>query len=115
MAVILDPLGLSSGRNYELARRSIITCDDPDRRDVLCGGGAAAFSVLLAGLLGGSSPARAEALAGPVPELDAVSVRVVIDSYQFAVAPSSQSGKPGHRALRLGYQPGSSARPDGRQ
>lgn len=91
MAVMLDPLWMSSGRTYKVARQSIITCDDPDRRDVLCGGGAAAFSVLLAGLLGGSSPARAEALAGPVPELDAVSVRVVIDSYQFAVAPSSKA------------------------
>ncbi|WP_043752874.1 MBL fold metallo-hydrolase [Methylobacterium nodulans] len=68
--------------------RSRLVCDDPARRDVLCGGGAAAFSLLLADLLGGARPVRAEAIAGPVPELDAVSVRIVTDSYQFAVAPS---------------------------
>ena len=67
-------------------------CDAPDRRDVLCGGGAAAFSLLLAGLLGGSRPARAEAVSGPVPELDGVLIRIVTDSYQFAVAPSQKAG-----------------------
>jgi 7,8-dihydropterin-6-yl-methyl-4-(beta-D-ribofuranosyl)aminobenzene 5'-phosphate synthase len=58
------------------------------RRDVVCGGGAAVFSAIIATLTGGSKPVKAEAIAGSVPELDAVAVRVVVDSYQFAVAPS---------------------------
>jgi 7,8-dihydropterin-6-yl-methyl-4-(beta-D-ribofuranosyl)aminobenzene 5'-phosphate synthase len=63
-------------------------CDDPNRRDVVCGGGAALFSLIVAGLLGTSGPVRAQSLVGPVPELDRVAVRIVTDSYQFAVAPS---------------------------
>ncbi len=58
------------------------------RRDVLCAGGAAAFSCLIAALLGGVKPARAQALSGPVPEVDRLAVRVVIDSYQLAIAPN---------------------------
>jgi len=65
--------------------------EEPDalaisRRNVICGGGSAVFSALVASLLNGSSPARAMPLAGTVPEVDALEVRVVIDSYQFAVA-----------------------------
>jgi 7,8-dihydropterin-6-yl-methyl-4-(beta-D-ribofuranosyl)aminobenzene 5'-phosphate synthase len=62
------------------------------RRDVVCGGGAAVFSAILASLLGGAKPARAEAISGSVPEVDRVAVRVVIDSYQIAVAPSTKTG-----------------------
>jgi 7,8-dihydropterin-6-yl-methyl-4-(beta-D-ribofuranosyl)aminobenzene 5'-phosphate synthase len=58
------------------------------RRDVVCGGGAAVFSAIVATLMGGAKPARAETIAGKVPEIDRVAVRVVVDSYQFAVAPS---------------------------
>src|SRR5215467_7306587 len=58
------------------------------RRDVVCSGGAAVFSAIIATLLGGSKPVKAEAISGSVPELDSVAVRVVVDSYQFAVAPS---------------------------
>jgi 7,8-dihydropterin-6-yl-methyl-4-(beta-D-ribofuranosyl)aminobenzene 5'-phosphate synthase len=58
------------------------------RRDVVCGGGAAMFGALLAMLIGRSKPARAETIAGSVPEIDRVAIRVLIDSYQFAVAPS---------------------------
>jgi len=58
------------------------------RRHVLCGGGAAVFGAMIASLLGGSKPVRAQAIAGAVPEVDGLAVRVVIDSYQFAVAPS---------------------------
>ena len=57
------------------------------RRDVLCAGGAAVFGALVAALLGGSKPARAAGLSGPIPEVDRLSVRVVVDSYQIAVAP----------------------------
>lgn len=58
------------------------------RRDVLCGGGATALTAMVATLLGDTKPARAETISGPVPEIDALAVRVVVDSYQFAVAPS---------------------------
>jgi 7,8-dihydropterin-6-yl-methyl-4-(beta-D-ribofuranosyl)aminobenzene 5'-phosphate synthase len=47
---------------------------------------------MLASLLGGSKPVRAQPIAGAVPEVDAVSVRVVVDSYQFAVAASKKVG-----------------------
>jgi 7,8-dihydropterin-6-yl-methyl-4-(beta-D-ribofuranosyl)aminobenzene 5'-phosphate synthase len=86
MAVTLTPSAMSSRR----ASRRSITCDDPDRRDLLCGGGALAMNLLLAGLLGNSRPARAQALAGPVPDLDEVTVRIVTDSYQFAVGPKTR-------------------------
>jgi 7,8-dihydropterin-6-yl-methyl-4-(beta-D-ribofuranosyl)aminobenzene 5'-phosphate synthase len=62
------------------------------RRDVVCGGGAAVFSAIVASLLGGAKPARAQPISGPVPEVDRVAVRVVIDSYQIAVAPSTKTG-----------------------
>lgn len=62
------------------------------RRHVLCGGGAAVFGAMLSTLLSGSKPARAEPISGTVPEVDQVAVRVVIDSYHFAVAPSSKAG-----------------------
>ena len=62
------------------------------RRHLLCGGGALIFGAMLASLLGGSKPVRAQAIAGTVPEVDALSVRVVVDSYQFAVAPSKKMG-----------------------
>jgi len=58
------------------------------RRDVICGGGASVFSAMIAALLGGTRAAPAEALSGSVPEVDALAVRVVTDSYQFAVAPA---------------------------
>lgn len=63
-----------------------------DRRAVLCGGGAVAFQALLASLLGGATPARAQRLSGPVPEVDRVAVRVLVDSYQIAVAPGLKVG-----------------------
>jgi len=46
------------------------------------------LSVILATLPAGSKPVRAEVATGPAPELDSIAVRVVTDSYQFAVAPS---------------------------
>ncbi len=48
----------------------------------------AAFSLLLTELLGSASPVKADALAGPVPTLDRVAVRIVTEDYQFAVAAS---------------------------
>src|SRR3974377_1327298 len=63
-------------------------CNTMHRRDVVCGGGAALFSTIIATLTGSSKPVKAEAISGSVPELDGVAGRVVVDSYQFAVAPS---------------------------
>jgi 7,8-dihydropterin-6-yl-methyl-4-(beta-D-ribofuranosyl)aminobenzene 5'-phosphate synthase len=62
------------------------------RRQVICGGGTLVFGAMLASLLGGSKPVRAQPIAGTVPEVDALSVRVVVDSYQFAVAASKKTG-----------------------
>ncbi len=58
------------------------------RRDALCGGGAGVLTAMIAALLGDAKPVRAETISGPVPEIEALAVRVVVDSYQFAVAPS---------------------------
>ena len=58
------------------------------RRHVLCGGGAAVFSAMIASLVRGAKPVRAETISGEVPEIDSLAARVVTDSYQFAVAPS---------------------------
>ena len=60
--------------------------DSLPRRQVLCGGGAIVFAAMMASLMGGSRPVRAQTIAGKVPEVDRVSVRVVVDNYQFAVA-----------------------------
>jgi 7,8-dihydropterin-6-yl-methyl-4-(beta-D-ribofuranosyl)aminobenzene 5'-phosphate synthase len=76
----------------EVAMRTKTRSAAVDRRAVLCGGGAVAFETLLASLLGGTTPVRAEGLSGSVPEVDRVAVRVLIDSYQIAVAPSGKAG-----------------------
>jgi 7,8-dihydropterin-6-yl-methyl-4-(beta-D-ribofuranosyl)aminobenzene 5'-phosphate synthase len=47
---------------------------------------------MMASLLGGSKPVRAQTIAGSVPEVDRVSVRVVVDSYQFAVVAGKKIG-----------------------
>jgi len=46
------------------------------------------FSALTASLLKDAQPALAQPLSGPVPEVDRLSVRVVVDAYQIAVAPN---------------------------
>ena len=66
----------------------ICQCNAMHRRDVVCGGGAAMFSAIVATLIGGAKPVRAETIADSVPEIDRLAVRVVVDNYQFAVAPS---------------------------
>ena len=75
----------SSSRNRP--RSSRFRCLNRTRRDVTCGGALAAFSLLLADLLGTASPVEADAFAGPIPILDRVAVRIVTEDYQFAVAP----------------------------
>jgi 7,8-dihydropterin-6-yl-methyl-4-(beta-D-ribofuranosyl)aminobenzene 5'-phosphate synthase len=71
---------------------SIDTHEDLHRRQVLCGGGAFVFAAMIASLLGDSKPVRAQTIAGSVPEVDSLSVLVVIDSYQFAVAAGKKMG-----------------------
>ena len=63
-----------------------------NRREVLCAGGAVLLARLVSGLLGGVTAARAEALNGSVPEVDRLALRVVIDSYQLAIAPNTTIG-----------------------
>jgi 7,8-dihydropterin-6-yl-methyl-4-(beta-D-ribofuranosyl)aminobenzene 5'-phosphate synthase len=69
-------------------------CDEGGvgRREVLCGGGSAVFSSLVAGLLGGAKPARAQTISGDVPEVDRATIRVVTDNYHFALSPSGKVG-----------------------
>jgi 7,8-dihydropterin-6-yl-methyl-4-(beta-D-ribofuranosyl)aminobenzene 5'-phosphate synthase len=62
-----------------------------DRRHILCGGGAAVVGAMIASLLGGTKPVRAASISGAVPEVDGLAVRVVTDSYQFAVAPGRKA------------------------
>jgi 7,8-dihydropterin-6-yl-methyl-4-(beta-D-ribofuranosyl)aminobenzene 5'-phosphate synthase len=62
------------------------------RRDILCSGGSAIFSSLIAALMGGAKPARAQTLSGSVPEVDRATVRVVTDNYHFALSPSGKIG-----------------------
>jgi 7,8-dihydropterin-6-yl-methyl-4-(beta-D-ribofuranosyl)aminobenzene 5'-phosphate synthase len=62
------------------------------RRELMCTGGAATFGSIVASLLGGARAAHAAPAMGAIPEVDRVSVRVVVDSYQFAVAPSTKAG-----------------------
>jgi 7,8-dihydropterin-6-yl-methyl-4-(beta-D-ribofuranosyl)aminobenzene 5'-phosphate synthase len=62
------------------------------RRDILCGGGAAVFGVLVECLLHGAQPAGAVPVQGRVPEVDRLAVRILVDSYQFAVTPNTKAG-----------------------
>lgn len=62
-----------------------------DRREFLCAGGTTAFFALVAALTFGSKPARAQGMAGGVPEVDKLAVRVVTDSYHLGLAPSMKT------------------------
>lgn len=62
------------------------------RREFLCAGGAVAFGQLLGGLLGGAAAARADPISGLVPEVDELSLRVVVDSFQQAISPNATIG-----------------------
>ena len=82
------------------------------RRNVLCGGGAFVFAAMMASLLRGSKPVRAQTIAGDVPEVDRVSVRVVVDSYQFAVAAGQRIGPVDVQHFGWGLSPRQAARQD---
>jgi 7,8-dihydropterin-6-yl-methyl-4-(beta-D-ribofuranosyl)aminobenzene 5'-phosphate synthase len=58
------------------------------RRDLVRGGGAAALAVALDALFAPPMPVSAQQTPVPVPEVDRLAVRVLVDSYQIAVAPS---------------------------
>jgi 7,8-dihydropterin-6-yl-methyl-4-(beta-D-ribofuranosyl)aminobenzene 5'-phosphate synthase len=62
------------------------------RRDFFCSGGSAIFGSLVAALLGGAKPARAQTISGNIPEVDRATVRVVTDNYHFALSPSGKIG-----------------------
>lgn len=62
------------------------------RREVLCGGGVALASALIAAVAGGAKPVRAQPPAGAVPEVDRAAVRVVVDNYHFALTRSFRAG-----------------------
>jgi 7,8-dihydropterin-6-yl-methyl-4-(beta-D-ribofuranosyl)aminobenzene 5'-phosphate synthase len=65
------------------------TCHEIDRRELMCG---ATLTALLATIGGGVRPARAQSLPDTPPEIDRLAIRVLVDSYQFAVAPSRKAG-----------------------
>jgi 7,8-dihydropterin-6-yl-methyl-4-(beta-D-ribofuranosyl)aminobenzene 5'-phosphate synthase len=60
---------------------------DRGRRTVICAGGALAVGAVLDALFGGPAARAEEATTAP-PEIDRLAVRVLVDSYQIAVAPS---------------------------
>jgi 7,8-dihydropterin-6-yl-methyl-4-(beta-D-ribofuranosyl)aminobenzene 5'-phosphate synthase len=72
-----------------------------DRRELVRKGGAAAFGAIAAWLTAGVSPVRAEALAQGAPLIDRLTVSVVIDSYQIAVAPDVKGRQCYNQTLRL--------------
>lgn len=62
------------------------------RRDVLCGGSALAFGSFVSLLLSTSDRVAAAPLQNKPPEVDRLSVRIVTDSYQIAVAQDAKIG-----------------------
>jgi 7,8-dihydropterin-6-yl-methyl-4-(beta-D-ribofuranosyl)aminobenzene 5'-phosphate synthase len=49
------------------------------------------LSAMIATLTGGAKPVQAQAISGSVPEIDQTAVRIVVDSCQFAIAPSRKA------------------------
>ena len=62
------------------------------RRELLCAGGAVFLARLVSGLVGAVGAARAAEVNWPVPEVDQLALRVVIDSYHLAIAPNARLG-----------------------
>jgi 7,8-dihydropterin-6-yl-methyl-4-(beta-D-ribofuranosyl)aminobenzene 5'-phosphate synthase len=62
------------------------------RRDILCSGGSAIFSSLIAALLGDAKPARAQTISDSLPEVERATIRVVTDNYHLALSPSGRIG-----------------------
>ena len=87
-------------------------CGCMDRRDLMCG---AALTALLATIGSGVRPARAAGASRTRPEIDRLAVRVLVDSYQFAVAPGRRSGSVEIVNFGWGIDPFKTARQDARQ
>jgi 7,8-dihydropterin-6-yl-methyl-4-(beta-D-ribofuranosyl)aminobenzene 5'-phosphate synthase len=81
-----------------------------NRRAALCGGGATAMAAIVAALLGHSRPARATMISGSVPEVDSVTVRVVVDHDQFAVASAGSQEGVDIQHFGWGLEPGTPPR-----
>ena len=62
------------------------------RRQFLGAAGVTALGSVFGGMLAGIKPARAQALSGPVPEVDRLAIRVVTDSYHHAFEPTRKVG-----------------------
>ena len=75
-----------AGNGAGLQRHAGLYLGQISRRDLLRSG--ASLGVLSAALAAAPRPARAQALSGAVPEVDALAVRVVTDSYHHAFEPS---------------------------
>jgi 7,8-dihydropterin-6-yl-methyl-4-(beta-D-ribofuranosyl)aminobenzene 5'-phosphate synthase len=63
--------------------------ESESRREAMCAGGAGMMAAMFGGLLGVANGVRAEPVKGAVPVVDKLAVRVVTDSYQLALAPST--------------------------
>lgn len=63
-----------------------------ERRRLLRAGSAATLGMLAGGIFGKSQIATAQALTGPVPDVDRLAVRVVTDSYMHLFEPSRKVG-----------------------
>ena len=73
-----------------------------DRRDALCGMGAAALWATIASLAGGAEPARAQKLTTSMPEVDSLSIRVITDSFQQVFAAPARMGNVEVQPFSLG-------------
>lgn len=63
--------------------------ESESRREAMCAGGTGVMAALFGGLFGASAGVRAEPVSGAVPTVDRLAIRVVTDSYQLALAPST--------------------------
>ena len=72
---ISDSITMSQAGS-QVPRRQFF-CDEVGRREFVCGGGASVISLILATLLAGSKPVRADAVAGLLPELDRLAVQAI--------------------------------------
>jgi 7,8-dihydropterin-6-yl-methyl-4-(beta-D-ribofuranosyl)aminobenzene 5'-phosphate synthase len=75
--------------------------ESESRREAMCAGGAGMMAAMFGGLLGVANGVRAEPVKGAVPVVDKLAVRVVTDSYQLALAPSTSICRRQGRALLL--------------
>ncbi|UFZ06418.1 MBL fold metallo-hydrolase [Bradyrhizobium ontarionense] len=73
-----------------------------DRRDALCGMGAAALWATIGSLIGGARPARAQKLTEAMPEVDSLSIRVITDSFQQVFAAPARIGNVDVQPFSLG-------------